>query len=48
MAGEAILVVDDNPANVKLIRFLLATRGYDVRVAMDAVTARHGGGLNNQ
>jgi CheY-like chemotaxis protein len=39
MAGEGILVVDDNPANGKLVRFLLTKRGYDVRVAMDAVEA---------
>ena len=39
MAGEGILVVDDNPANGKLVRFLLTKRGYDVRVAMDAPEA---------
>ncbi|NUP13015.1 MAG: response regulator [Polyangiaceae bacterium] len=39
MAGEPILVVDDNPANVRLVQFLLTKRGYDVRVAMDASAA---------
>jgi CheY-like chemotaxis protein len=34
--GEAILVVDDNETNVKLVRFLLVKRGYDVRVAANA------------
>jgi CheY-like chemotaxis protein len=33
MAGETILVVDDNPVNSKLLRVLLASEGYDVRVA---------------
>lgn len=36
MAGEPILIVDDNPANLKLVRFLLASEGYDVRTATDA------------
>jgi CheY-like chemotaxis protein len=36
LSCEPILVVDDNPANVKLVRFLLVKRGYDVRVAGDA------------
>ena len=39
MAGEAILVVDDNPANARLISFLLEKRGYDVRTAIDALDA---------
>jgi CheY-like chemotaxis protein len=39
MAGESILVVDDNPGNVKLIRFLLTRRGYDVHTAMHASEA---------
>jgi CheY-like chemotaxis protein len=33
MAGESILVVDDNATNAKLILFLLKKRGYDVRCA---------------
>jgi len=36
VAGEAILVVDDNPANARLISFLLEKRGYEVRTAIDA------------
>lgn len=33
MANESILVVDDNPQNVKLASFLLSARGYAVRTA---------------
>ena len=33
MPGEDILVVDDNPANTKLVSFLLTARGYVVRTA---------------
>ncbi|HEY0254722.1 MAG TPA: response regulator [Kofleriaceae bacterium] len=36
MAGEAILVVDDNPVNVKLARAVLVRAGYDVHAAADA------------
>ena len=39
MPGETILVVDDNETNVKLVRFLLKKRGYDVRVAANASEA---------
>lgn len=39
MAGEAILIVDDNPANVKLVRVLLAREGYDLRTAANAAEA---------
>jgi len=39
MAGDAILVVDDNPTNAKLARVLLAGAGYDVSVAGDAEEA---------
>ena len=35
MAGEPVLVVDDNPTNLKLLRYLLSTRGYQVRTATD-------------
>lgn len=38
--AAAILVVDDNPANLKLMKFLLTSRGYDVRTAEDAEQAR--------
>ena len=39
MGGEPILVVDDNPMNLKLVRVLLETEGYDVRTAADAEEA---------
>jgi len=39
MAGEAILIVDDNPANLKLARVVLTSAGYDVRTAADAEEA---------
>jgi CheY-like chemotaxis protein len=39
MAGEPILIVDDNPTNLKLTRVLLAAEGYEVRVAVDAEEA---------
>jgi len=39
MAGEPILIVDDNPANLKLARVLLTGEGYEVRTAADAEEA---------
>lgn len=39
MAGEPILIVDDNPTNMKLVRVLLASEGYEVRAAADAEEA---------
>lgn len=39
MAGEEILVVDDNAANLKLLSFLLRSRGYQVRIAEDGEQA---------
>jgi CheY-like chemotaxis protein len=39
MANEPILIVDDNPVNMKLIRILLIGEGYDARTASDAVEA---------
>ncbi len=39
MTGEPILIVDDNPVNLKLIRVLLSSEGYDVRTATDAEEA---------
>lgn len=39
MAGKSILIVDDNPANMKLVRVLLSSEGYDVRTALDAEAA---------
>ena len=41
MAGERILIVDDNPQNLKLARVLLAGEGYEVRTAVDAEEALH-------
>lgn len=39
MSGELILVVDDNPQNLKLARVLLRSEGYDVATASDAEEA---------
>lgn len=39
MAGERILIVDDNAANLKLARILLQGAGYEVRTASDAEEA---------
>ena len=39
MAGERILVVDDNPTNMKLVSYILSARGYEVRTAADAQQA---------
>lgn len=39
MKGDPILMVDDNPGNVKLLSFILTKLGYDVRVAVDASQA---------
>lgn len=39
MAGEAILIVDDNPVNLKLVQVLLSSQGYEVRSAGDAEEA---------
>jgi len=36
---KIVLIVDDNPVNMKLIRVLLAGEGYDVRTAADAQEA---------
>lgn len=39
MSNEDILIVDDNPANLKLARVLLQVEGYTVRTATDAEDA---------
>ncbi len=39
MAGELILIVEDNPLNTKLLRDVLAAQGYQVA---DTVTAEEG------
>ena len=36
MAGESILVVDDNLINLKLVKVLLSVEGYEVHTATDA------------
>jgi two-component system, cell cycle response regulator DivK len=36
VAGEGVLIVDDNPANRKLLHMLLEQEAYDVREAADA------------
>jgi two-component system, cell cycle response regulator DivK len=36
MAGQPLLVVDDNQVNLKLIRVLLEGEGYDIRTAPNA------------
>jgi two-component system cell cycle response regulator DivK len=37
--SKLVVVVDDHPANLKLITFLLVKRGYAVRTAPDAASA---------
>ncbi len=39
MSGKPILIVDDNPSNLKLLRVLLSGEGYDVRTALSAEEA---------
>ena len=39
MATGPILIVDDNPANLKLARFALESEGYEVRTAADGEAA---------
>ncbi len=39
MPGERVLIVDDNPMNLKLVRILLTGDGFDVRSAADAEEA---------
>jgi two-component system, cell cycle response regulator DivK len=41
MAGEPILVIDDQPQNLKLARILLELAGFQVRTAGDAEEAVH-------
>jgi CheY-like chemotaxis protein len=36
MASESILIVDDDPQNLKLAAVILCAEGYDVKTAMDA------------
>ncbi|HEX3594260.1 MAG TPA: response regulator [Polyangiaceae bacterium] len=37
--ADRVLIVDDNPQNLKLARILLSSEGYDVRTAGDAEEA---------
>jgi CheY-like chemotaxis protein len=39
MHGDPVLIVDDNPQNLKLARVLLASEGYEVRTAVNAEEA---------
>ena len=39
MAGESILIVDDNAQNLKLARLILAAEGFEVETAIDAEDA---------
>jgi two-component system, cell cycle response regulator DivK len=39
VANECVLAIDDNPANLKLIRVLLSGEGFEVRTAADAESA---------
>ena len=36
MSPIPILIVDDNPSNTKLLAFLLASKGYEIRTAANA------------
>jgi CheY-like chemotaxis protein len=39
MAGARILIVDDNPTNLKLVAYLMSAKGYEVTTALDADAA---------
>jgi CheY-like chemotaxis protein len=39
MASRRILIVDDNPTNLKLVAYLVRASGYDVTTAEDAEAA---------
>ena len=39
MPGEKILIVDDNPTNLKLVAYLMRAKGYEVSTAIDAHAA---------
>jgi two-component system cell cycle response regulator DivK len=39
MAREPVLIVDDNPQNLKLAKVILAAEGYEVKTAIDAEEA---------
>jgi CheY-like chemotaxis protein len=37
--AEPVLIVDDNPTNLKLVAYLVRSHGYDVHTAHDAASA---------
>jgi len=39
MAGEPILIIDDNPINLKLAKLILGASGLEIRTAADAEDA---------
>ena len=39
MKSGRVLVVDDNPSNLKLVEFLLKSQSHEVRCAVDAASA---------
>jgi len=39
MPGERVLIVDDNPTNLKLVAYLMKANGYTMDTALDAKTA---------
>jgi len=39
MAGENILIIDDNPLNLKLLTYIVSAKGYAVRTATTAEEA---------
>ena len=39
MTSEAILIVEDNPINLKLTKLLLTIENYEIRTAIDAKEA---------
>lgn len=41
MPGKSILVVEDNPANLRLVRVVLLREGYEVLEASNATIALH-------
>ncbi len=41
MSTQTILVVDDNPSNLKLFTYMLALPGYEIETARDAGEALH-------
>jgi CheY-like chemotaxis protein len=39
MAGKLILIVEDNPSNLKLVKTVLSLEGYDIQTATNAEEA---------